>query len=213
MIKTFIFDLGNVIVPFEVDSKIKNLQQFTKLKPEDIHEKVLLSEEIRLFETGKISSREFFDFVKKTLDSKMNFEQFVENWNGIFILEPILSKNLIKNLSEKYKLLILSDTNEIHFEFIKQNFPILRYFDDFVLSYEVGFLKPSREIFQIAVEKAGCPPEECFFTDDMEGNVTGAREFGINAVQFISAEQFENYISDLNLIEKKATPETQLFSN
>ncbi len=205
MIKTFIFDLGNVIVPFETNSKFKPLQQFTRLKPEDIQEKVLLSKEIRLFERGEISSRDVFDFVKKTLDSEMNFEQFVENWNGIFILEPILSEDFIGKLSEKYKLLILSDTNKIHFEFIKQNFPVLKYFDDFVLSYEVGVLKPSKEIFQIAVEKAGCLPEECFFTDDIEKNVAAAKNLGINTVQFISAEQFEKYLLGLNLIEKKAT--------
>ena len=203
MIKTFFFDLGNLIVPFEIDSKFKNLQKFTNLKPEEIHEKVLLSEEIRLFETGKISSGEIFDFVKKTLDSEMNFEQFTEIWNGIFKIEPILSEDFIGKLSKKYKLLILSDTNEIHFEFIKQNFPVLSYFDDFVLSYEVGFLKPSKEIFQITVKKTGCLPEECFFTDDIKENVEGAKKLGINAVQFISAEQFENYISDLSLIEKK----------
>lgn len=205
MIKTFIFDLGNVIVPFEAESKIKSLQEFTRLKPEDVHEKVLLSEELRLFETGKISSLEVFDFVKKTLDSEMSFEQFIENWNGIFILEPILSEDFIGKLSEKYKLLILSDTNEIHFEFIKQNFPVLKYFDDFVLSYEVGVLKPSKEIFQIAVEKAGCLPEECFFTDDIEKNIAAAKNLGINTVQFISVEQFEKHLLGLSLIEKKAT--------
>ncbi|MDQ3633176.1 MAG: HAD family phosphatase [Acidobacteriota bacterium] len=205
MIKTFIFDLGNVIVPFEAESKIKSLQEFTRLKPEDVHEKVLLSEELRLFETGKISSLEVFDFVKKTLDSEMSFEQFIENWNGIFILEPILSEDFIGKLSKKYKLLILSDTNEIHFEFIKKNFPVLKYFDDFVLSYEVGVLKPSKEIFQIAVEKAGCLPEECFFTDDIEKNVAAAKNLGINTVQFISAEQFEKHLLGLSLIEKKAT--------
>ncbi|MGI8543778.1 MAG: HAD family hydrolase [Aridibacter sp.] len=205
MIKTFIFDLGNVIVPFEADSKIKSLQEFTRLKPEDVHEKVLLSEELRLFEMGEISSLEVFDFVKKTLDSEMSFEQFIENWNGIFILEPILSEDFIGKLSEKYKLLILSDTNEIHFEFIKQNFPVLKYFDDFVLSYEVGVLKPSKEIFQIAVEKAGCLSEECFFTDDIEKNVAAAKNLGINTVQFISAEQFEKHLLGLSLIEKKAT--------
>lgn len=201
MIKTFIFDLGNVIVPFEADSKIKSLQEFTRLKPEDVHEKVLLSEELRLFETGKISSLEVFEFVKKTLDSEMSFEQFIENWNGIFILEPILSEDFIGKLSKKYKLLILSDTNEIHFEFIKQNFPVLKFFDDFVLSYEVGVLKPSKEIFQIAVEKAGCLPEECFFTDDIEKNIAAAKNLGINTVQFISAEQFEKHLLGLSLID------------
>ncbi len=197
MIKTIIFDLGNVIVPFEIDSKSKSLQKLTKLNPADINEKVLLSEEISLFERGKISSRETFEFVRTTLESEMSYEDFVGNWNGIFKSETLLKEDLIADLSKNHRLLILSDTNEIHFEFIKRNFPVLTYFDDFVLSYEVGFLKPSEEIFQAAVEKAGCLAEECLFTDDIEKNVAGAKEYGINAIHFLSAEQFERELKNL----------------
>lgn len=201
--KTIIFDLGKVIVPFEVELRISSLKEITTLTAEDVNEKILLSVEGRSYEEGKLSSAEFYEFVAKTLESKMSFEKFSEVWNSIFMLEPILDESLIEELSRKYKLLILSDTNEIHFEFIKQNFPILRHFDDFVLSYEVGYLKPSKEIFQAAVEKAGCLPEECFFTDDKLENVVGAKKYGINAVQFISAEQFEEYLADNYLIKKE----------
>ena len=89
------------------------------------------------------------------------------------------------------------NTNELHFEFIKQNFPILQYFDDFVLSYEVGALKPFPEIFKTAIEKANCLPEECFFTDDRKPNVLGAQKIGIKAVQFLSVEQLTKSIQNI----------------
>ncbi len=200
MIKTFIFDLGKVIVPFELDNQIKILESVCDLKHPDIQEKILAAEEIRLFETGKISAEDLFKHLKILFSLRMTFAEFVTAWNSIFALEPIISEQFIEKLSKKYRLIILSDTNELHFEFIRQNFPILRFFDDFVLSYKVGFLKPSSEIFQVAVEKSKCAANECLFTDDRRGNVEGALKFGIDAVLFESAEQFEKEIITRKLI-------------
>jgi putative hydrolase of the HAD superfamily len=201
MIKSFIFDVGKVIVPFELDNGIKLIANCCDLSSTDIRGKIFGSREILLFESGKISANEFFDSVKTSINLRMDFDEFVSAWNSIFIFEPIISDDLIKSLSKDYRLIILSDTNEIHFSFIKQRFPIMRYFGDFVLSHEVGFLKPAPEIFQAAIEKAECLPEECFFTDDKKDNVDGAIGFGINAVQFFSADQFETELQQRNLIK------------
>ena len=200
MIKTFIFDLGKVIVPFELDNNIKILEAACDLKHADIREKMFAAQELILFETGKITARDFFVFLKNLLGLRINFEEFARAWNSIFSLESILSEDLIEKLSKNYRLIILSDTNELHFEFIRQNFPILRFFDDFVVSYKVGFIKPSHEMFEAAIEKANCAAEECFFTDDREGNIEGAKEYGINAVQFVTARQFEEEIKRLKLL-------------
>ena len=71
-------------------------------------------------------------------------------------------------------------------------YPLLRHFHAMVLSHEVGAMKPSPAIYEKAVEVAGCRPEECFFvTDDIPEYVEGARQFGIDAVRFESAEQIE----------------------
>jgi glucose-1-phosphatase len=191
MIKTFIFDLGNVIVPFELDNGVKILESFCDIGHVEIREKIFASVEIRLFETGKISPEEFFEHFSSLLSLQIRYEDFVGAWNSIFSLEPLISENLIKKLATKYRLIILSDTNELHFEFIRKHFPILRNFDEFVVSYQVGFLKPAPEMFLAAVERAQCLPKECFFTDDRAGNVDGANKIGIKAFQFMSATQFE----------------------
>jgi putative hydrolase of the HAD superfamily len=201
MIKTFIFDLGKVIVPFELDNALKILESVCDFSSLDVKEKIFASQEVLLFEKGEISPEAFFDFLKNLLNLRMNFDEFASAWNSIFSFEPIISESLIERLEAKYRLIVLSDTNKLHFEFIKQKFPILRHFSDFVVSYEVGFLKPSPEIFQVAVEKAECLPKECFFTDDREANVEGAKKLGINALQFISPDQFEQELKKLNLLE------------
>ncbi len=200
MIKTFIFDLGKVIVNYDHSRITQRIEQFCDYKSEEIHKKIFASTVIHDYDLGKISSLQFFESVKDSLNLRMNFAEFAAVWNSTFDLEPIISEELIEKLAAKYRLIVLSDTNELHFEFIKQNFPILQYFDDFVLSYQVGAVKPAAEIFQIAIEKSDCLPEECFFTDDREGNVQGAKSFGINVVQFISSAQFEDFLQKQGLL-------------
>lgn len=58
-----------------------------------------------------------------------------------------------------------------------------------LLSYEVGCLKPEARICEETVARAGCRPQERFYTDDSPTYVEGARALGIDAVQFQSLEQ------------------------
>jgi HAD superfamily hydrolase (TIGR01509 family) len=64
-----------------------------------------------------------------------------------------------------------------------------------VLSYEVKAMKPQSAIFQAAVDRAGCRPEECFYTDDIAAYVEAARELGIDAVQFESLGQLQRELT------------------
>jgi HAD superfamily hydrolase (TIGR01509 family) len=79
----------------------------------------------------------------------------------------------------------------MHFGIAKERYPLLRHFDGYVLSYEVGSLKPAPEIYREAIARAGCRPEECFFTDDLLANVEAARQEGMEAVQFQSFDQLQ----------------------
>lgn len=200
MIKTLIFDLGNVIVRFDHSRIVQRIEQFCELKSDEVYSKIFASTFVHDYDHGRISSLEFYDKAKELLDLQMSFNDFSVAWNCTFDLEPILPEELIKSLSEKYRLLILSDTNELHFEFIRENFRALNYFDDYVLSYQIGAIKPAPEIFRATIERANCLPEECFFTDDREPNVLGAEKVGINAIQFISAERFMKDLEKLNLL-------------
>jgi HAD superfamily hydrolase (TIGR01509 family) len=74
---------------------------------------------------------------------------------------------------------------------VRESYPLLRHFHDFVLSHEVKAMKPSPAIYREAIARAQCPPGECFFTDDIAAYVEAARAEGIDAVQFTSLEQLE----------------------
>jgi putative hydrolase of the HAD superfamily len=74
---------------------------------------------------------------------------------------------------------------------LRQRYPLLRHFDDFILSYRVGALKPAPEMYQSAIARAGCLPSECFYTDDIPSYVEAGRQHGLDAVHFCGLEQLE----------------------
>ena len=102
---------------------------------------------------------------------------------------------MIEGLRRRYRTVLLSNTNVIHFERLRHTLPQLKHFDAFVLSYEVKAMKPDPAIYRAAVEAAGCAPNECFFTDDIAEYVEGARQFGIDAVQFHSLAQIQQELA------------------
>ena len=197
MIKTLIFDIGKVIVDFDHAKIIQNVVQHCEFNEAEIQQTIFSTDLTKDYELGKISSLEFCEGVKKALNLQMNFAEFDSAWNSTFNLTPILPNEMFEKLSNQYRLLILSDTNEMHFEFIRANFDALNYFDDFVLSYQVGALKPSKEIFEATIEKAKCLPSECLFTDDRLPNVEGAKLCGIDGILFETAEKFEKGLDQL----------------
>src|SRR6185437_8830122 len=98
---------------------------------------------------------------------------------SIFLPHTLIPEAMLEGLARNRRLVLLSNTNAIHFEMIRENYPLLRHFHAYVLSYEVGAMKPLPLIYQRAIAAAGCLPEECFFTDDIPDYVEAARAQGI----------------------------------
>jgi putative hydrolase of the HAD superfamily len=124
------------------------------------------------------------------LGLNVDFERFCALFCGIFT-DTLIPESVLEDLGARYRLVLLSNTNAIHFDMIRKTYPILRHFDELVLSYEVKAMKPHPDIYRAAIAKAGCRPEECFYTDDIAEYVEGARRMGIDAVQFENAEQIQ----------------------
>jgi glucose-1-phosphatase len=191
LIKTVIFDLGRVIVPFDFHRGYERLEARCGIPAAQIPERIRPTGLVTRFESGQIEPRDFVRSLSEALGLDTTYEEFCGIWNSIFLPETLIPETLVAELARNYRLLLLSNTNEIHFGAMRENYPILRHFHAFILSYEVGAMKPSPAIYRRAIEEAGCLPEECFFTDDIEAYVEGAKREGIDAVQFQSAAQIE----------------------
>jgi len=196
MIKTVMLDMGNVIVPVDFRRCHTALAAACSYPPHEIRKRIRLTGLPERFECGQVSPEEFVRELSSILNMRVSNGEFWEIWSNIFGPEPLLPESLIEALCRQRRLLLLSNTNPIHFEWIRERYSLLRHFHSYVLSYEVGALKPSPRIYQEAIARADCQPEECFFADDDATNVEGAKREGIDAVQFQSREQLE---ADLRL--------------
>jgi len=196
MLKAILFDLGRVIVPFDFTRGYQALAALCHVPAAHIPACLRATGLVPRFEAGLIEAPDFVAQVAAALGAHLDYDQFNASWNAIFFHETYIPVEMLEGLRRRYRTVLLSNTNSLHFEQLRRKLPQLRHFDRFVLSYEVKALKPSPLIYAAAVEAAGCRPEECFFTDDIEANVAAARDFGIDAVRFESLEQIQRELTD-----------------
>jgi FMN phosphatase YigB (HAD superfamily) len=190
MYKAIFFDLGKVLVHFDFDRGYRALESLCPYPSAEIPQRLMANGVVERFETGLIEPEDFVSQLVASLGLQLDYEGFCRVWSCIFT-GPLVPENMVESLAARYKLVLLSNTNAIHFAMLRETYPVLRHFHDLVLSYEVKAMKPSPTIYQAALDRAGCAPGECFYTDDIADYVEAARRMGIDAVQFESVEQLE----------------------
>ncbi|MDR1695678.1 MAG: HAD family phosphatase [Endomicrobium sp.] len=189
-IKAVVFDLGQVIFNFDLSKFIKS---FAKKIPgnglTDINKIISdYSQTAFLYETGKISSSEFYDILVRKTGYTGSFNEFSIIWNNIFRLNCETLEVIADLRQSECALAVLSNTNELHFEYLKAGYPeVFALFDKFFLSYEMKERKPDDGIFKKVIEYYGAEPQALFFTDDLEGNVQAAKRNGMTAYRFTAA--------------------------
>ena len=191
MIRAIVFDLGKVLIPFEWQRGYDAFAAASPYPPEEVRLRIKETGLFEGFERGKVEPHEVAERVSEVLGLSVTFDQFRVMWSSIFLPETIVPDGMLERLRRNYRLLLLSNTDSIHFHWVKEKYPILRHFDDFLLSFELGLRKPEPAIYREAISRARSEPGEVFFTDDRLDNVEGALQAGIDAVQFVSLEQLE----------------------
>lgn len=196
MHKTIIFDLGKVLVYFDFERGYRALEGVCPYPAAEIPKRLGETDLVARFETGLVEPRKFVEEFSRLLDLHLDYDRFCEIWSCIFT-HSLIPESMLEGLAARYRLLLLSNTNALHFAMLQETYGnLLRHFHSLVLSYEVRALKPQPEIFRAAMEQSGCLPSECFYTDDIAAYVGAARDMGIDAVQFESREQIEGAMRD-----------------
>lgn len=192
MIRTLIFDLGKVIIPFDFARGYRAMEELCGVPAADIPKRIGTTDLVIRFETGLVSPEDFVAELTELLGLHVDYDQFCRIWSSIFLPDTLIPDAMLESLSRRYRLLLLSNTNAIHFAMIRERYPFVRHFHDLILSHEVKAMKPSPRIYREAIARAGCAAGECFFTDDIAAYVEGARREGIDAEQFVSLEKLQN---------------------
>ncbi|WP_127846389.1 HAD family hydrolase [Psychroflexus aestuariivivens] len=180
MIKNIIFDFGDVFLTLDKSATQKQLQKFGI---QDFDESMIANNEA--YEKGEISSEKFVDFYVEKFEG-LSKNEFTKAWNSILIEFPESRLDFLKELkiSGQYKLILLSNTNELHIDWVKENISVFEEFracfDKFYLSHEIHFRKPNANIFEFVLRENNLNPNEALFVDDTEIHTKTARKLGIH---------------------------------
>lgn len=119
---------------------------------------------------------------------------------SLLVKEYEYAEDFVRTLKQNgYKIYLLSNYGS-NFSEMKENFAFYPYVDGGVISYEVGHIKPEKEIYEALIEKYNIVPEEAVFLDDRLENLEAAEEFGIHTVQ---VGEFEKALEDLRALGVK----------
>ncbi len=200
MIKALVFDLGNVLIPFDYSGLLNELDnrksglgvKFSELYKTNynIH---------RDFEKGLLSEDEFLEIMMKWTEGVFNKDEFRYYYSNIFSENRELT-GLLPALKNNFTLVLLSNTNIIHQKYGWGKFKFLQHFDRLILSHEVGTVKPEPLIYKAVTDHTNLPPEAHLFIDDIKEYVEAAKKAGWNALQFLNNEQLKNSLLRLGII-------------
>jgi len=202
-IKNIIFDLGNVIINIAPENTSDDMQKFGFA---DFHKSYSLLNQTHLFdllEKGEIAPEFFFEEINKQLINKINNEKIECAWNAMLLDFPEPRIKLIQQLTKKYRIFLLSNTNIIHYtkyaaDFKHQfGFELDSLFEKAYYSFELGLRKPDKEIFEHVIQKSNLNPSETLFIDDSKDNIKTAVSLGFKT-EWIDISKGDDITNKLN---------------
>lgn len=181
MIKAVIFDIGKVLLQFDFNIAIAKLRPLCRVEGEKVLAPI---EEIKTaYEAGRLPREAFLRQAFELLGFAGTERDFVSAWEEIFeVNTPMV--DLVGRLKGRYPLYLLSNTSDIHVDYMLEKYPFFGLFDDAVYSYRVGCAKPEPEIYERAALQFGVEPGATLFVDDLPANISAARHLGFHAFQY-----------------------------
>lgn len=188
-VKNLIFDLGGVIIDLAPMRTVEAFAVLSGVRPEAVREAYLTGPEFFAYERGEISDMEFRRAVKRLLKFDTADDTFDQAWNAMLVDLPRAKLNLLDNLRHQFRVTLLSNTNNIHLDFVnRQMLPKVsdrltldEYFHTPYYSHQMGKRKPDAAIFQQVLQENNFIPEETLFLDDNPENIQAAARLGIQA--------------------------------
>lgn len=205
MIKNIIFDIGNVILNFDVKQVV---QRFTTNNNEQkfILDNIINSPEWlgnALIDTGYITREDAISIVQDRTNHIYDklIEDFWYNYNNFAKIDERVLKLIEKLKNSNYKIYILSNINPYTHEFVKRS-GLFELVDGYVLSYQEHQVKPFISIYNTLLKRYNLIPNESVFIDDNENNIVTGTSLGIisKKVEPDNYESIEKAINELNLM-------------
>ena len=200
MVRTIVFDLGKVLVDFDYGIAGRKLAQRSRMAATELGQFLVHIPLIIRYETGLISSEEFYQEVRAASGYAGDLEEFASLFADIFTpIEGMVQ--LHAELRRKgFPTFIFSNTNELAVRFIRQNFPFFGNFDGYILSYEHYAMKPDAKLYEVVESKSGARGAEILYLDDRPENIETGLRRGWQVILQESPEKSIAAIKGLGLI-------------
>jgi len=183
-ISTLIFDFGGVLIDLDMNQSILN---FKKLGVENVENYLSNFGQSGFFmqlEKGKISAEEFRSEIRKMTTNTITDKEIDDAWNAFLVRIPSEKLDIVYQLRKKFRVIMLSNTNAIHFPYAERTFfsyknrGIDEYFDKCYRSYDMKMAKPDAEIFEAILSQEQVAPNQCLLLDDGPKNIEQAQKLG-----------------------------------
>jgi putative hydrolase of the HAD superfamily len=206
-IKNIIFDLGGVIINLDTP---KTITEFNKLsdKPfEAIYTQLQQTPVFDLFDKGLVDEAHFFNALNVAMEADLPHEDLLKAWNAMLLDFPLHRLELLKQLKSRYRLFLLSNTNETHIREFEAHLLETRgyqnlepFFEKVYYSCRMGMRKPDPEIFEFVLKENQLIPEETVFIDDTIHHIEGALKTGIRAHLLAKGKEVGELVKELGLV-------------
>lgn len=199
-LSAIVFDLGNVLLPFDYSIVTNKLNSIESGLGKKYQEKYNENYQVhRNYEKGLMSDSEFLDKIMEWTENKLDRETFCKLFSGIFTRNEKMIATL-PELKKNYRVFLLSNTSNIHRIYGWRHHDFLQHFEKLFLSYEVGANKPEEEIYRAVTDYSGLPAEEHIFIDDVKEYSEAAKKQGWDAINFISEDQCIEELKKRNIL-------------
>lgn len=168
-------DIGNVLVSFDFT---RAAERFASQSPLARHEVLRALEPLKVpLESGQLQGDEFVRRGMELIGFTGSTDEFRRIWCEIFGLNEAMERTLAA-LAARVPMFLLSNTSDLHKDYLLATFPVFRHFVDGVFSYLARSMKPDEAIFRVAIEQFDLDPSLTFFIDDLAPNIETARRLG-----------------------------------
>lgn len=199
-IHNLIFDLGGVLYDLDIDGC---MQAFEQAGATDVRRLVSSTDKAGVFqayETGEISTSRFREELRRLVTVPLTDEAIDRMWNSMLVRLPQQKLDLLRELGKRYDIYLLSNTNELHWEYVVQQAftakgqQVSDFFRQVFLSFRMKQAKPDPAIFLNALQTAGLKAEETLFIDDSPVNCRAAESVGMRSVHYTPGQDLRSSV-------------------
>lgn len=194
-----IFDLGKVLLDFDYGRFTKNVIDKCGVPVEDLLNAVNQSELLIRYESGLLTSQEFFAEVKRASQYTGEYHEFEPVFGDIFSPIPEMIDLHGRLRDRGIPTYIFSNTSEMVIKHIRKSYPFFNTFTDYILSYEHRSVKPQPRIYEVVEEIAGRKGEQLLYIDDRLENIEHGRERGWQTIYHVETDETVKRVNDLLL--------------